>query len=152
MCVLPGYSGRCVRPVLLDPLDLHNTPGPLPARGQRRGPPGGHDEVIQDNVNMSVLNKICFSAHDQEDERRYVTYYQWVGFTLFFQVSPFFSLLKFFDPYFKSPYIPQIRLWLSQWPLALTIEFIAAQSFNKQGDTFVSVLCPSALSLNSGLF
>ena len=34
---------------------------------------------------MEFKNKI-FSAHDQEDERRYVTYYQWVGFTLFFQV------------------------------------------------------------------
>ena len=32
------------------------------------------------------------SAHDQEDERRYVTYYQWVGFTLFFQVSKPHSL------------------------------------------------------------
>ena len=30
---------------------------------------------------------VMTSAHDQEDERRYVTYYQWVGFTLFFQVS-----------------------------------------------------------------
>ena len=29
---------------------------------------------------------VMTSAHDQEDERRYVTYYQWVGFTLFFQV------------------------------------------------------------------
>ena len=26
----------------------------------------------------------------QEDERRYVTYYQWVGFTLFFQVGNLF--------------------------------------------------------------
>ena len=33
-----------------------------------------------------VMSRHC-SAHDQEDERRYVTYYQWVGFTLFFQVS-----------------------------------------------------------------
>ena len=33
-----------------------------------------------------VTSRHC-SAHDQEDERRYVTYYQWVGFTLFFQVS-----------------------------------------------------------------
>ena len=30
---------------------------------------------------------VMTSAHDQEDERRYVTYYQWVGFTLFFQVN-----------------------------------------------------------------
>ena len=29
---------------------------------------------------------VITSAHDNEEERRYVTYYQWVGFTLFFQV------------------------------------------------------------------
>ena len=27
------------------------------------------------------------SSPDEEEERRYVSYYQWVGFTLFFQVS-----------------------------------------------------------------
>ena len=27
------------------------------------------------------------SSADEEEERRYVSYYQWVGFTLFFQVS-----------------------------------------------------------------
>ena len=53
--------------------------------------PGVMTRSAQDNVNLSFLNKICFSAHDQEDERRYVTYYQWVGFTLFFQVSSFLS-------------------------------------------------------------
>jgi hypothetical protein len=30
---------------------------------------------------------VITSAHDNEEERRYVTYYQWVGFTLFFQVN-----------------------------------------------------------------
>ena len=29
---------------------------------------------------------VITSSHDEEDERRYVSYYQWVGFTLFFQV------------------------------------------------------------------
>ena len=33
---------------------------------------------------------VMTSAHDQEDERRYVTYYQWVGFTLFFQAILFY--------------------------------------------------------------
>jgi hypothetical protein len=33
---------------------------------------------------------VITSAHDQEDERRYVTYYQWVGFTLFFQAILFY--------------------------------------------------------------
>jgi len=27
------------------------------------------------------------SSPDEEEERRYVSYYQWVGFTLFFQVT-----------------------------------------------------------------
>ena len=30
---------------------------------------------------------VLSSSDDDEDERRYVSYYQWVGFTLFFQVS-----------------------------------------------------------------
>jgi hypothetical protein len=30
---------------------------------------------------------VITSSHDNEEERRYVTYYQWVGFTLFFQVD-----------------------------------------------------------------
>ena len=30
---------------------------------------------------------VITSSHDNEEERRYVTYYQWVGFTLFFQVQ-----------------------------------------------------------------
>ena len=29
---------------------------------------------------------VITSSHDEPDERRYVSYYQWVGFTLFFQV------------------------------------------------------------------
>ena len=29
---------------------------------------------------------VLSSSDDDEDERRYVSYYQWVGFTLFFQV------------------------------------------------------------------
>ena len=37
---------------------------------------------------------VMTSAHDQEDERRYVTYYQWVGFTLFFQVMRAGSIVK----------------------------------------------------------
>ena len=49
------------------------------------------------NLSVSELNLHNFrevahpgvitSSHDNEEERRYVTYYQWVGFTLFFQVK-----------------------------------------------------------------
>jgi hypothetical protein len=35
---------------------------------------------------------VITSSHDNEEERRYVTYYQWVGFTLFFQVLLFTTL------------------------------------------------------------
>jgi hypothetical protein len=35
---------------------------------------------------------VITSSHDNEEERRYVTYYQWVGFTLFFQVLIFTTL------------------------------------------------------------
>jgi hypothetical protein len=35
---------------------------------------------------------VITSSHDNEEERRYVTYYQWVGFTLFFQVQIFNTL------------------------------------------------------------
>jgi hypothetical protein len=35
---------------------------------------------------------VITSSHDNEEERRYVTYYQWVGFTLFFQVLTFTTL------------------------------------------------------------
>ena len=88
-CAVPGHPRRRVRPVLLDPLHLHDTTGPLATRGQGRGSPGGHDQVRVTRVSghvSRVMSRHC-SAHDQEDERRYVTYYQWVGFTLFFQVS-----------------------------------------------------------------
>ena len=44
-CAVPGHPRRRVRPVLLDPLHLHDTTGPLATRGQGRGPPGGHDQV-----------------------------------------------------------------------------------------------------------
>jgi hypothetical protein len=38
---------------------------------------------------------VITSSHDNEEERRYVTYYQWVGFTLFFQVLLSASWMSF---------------------------------------------------------
>ena len=49
-CAVPGHSRRRVRPVLLDPLHLHDTTGPLATRGQGRGSPGGHDQVRVSHV------------------------------------------------------------------------------------------------------
>ena len=37
---------------------------------------------------------VITSSVDEEDERRYVSYYQWVGFTLFFQVNTQILLLN----------------------------------------------------------
>ena len=54
---------------------------------------------------------VITSNVDDEDERRYVSYYQWVGFTLFFQV--FSLLLPGPFSFYKSSFC---RLFYSTYP------------------------------------
>ena len=132
-CLLAGYSGRCIRPVLLDPLDLHHPQGPLPARGQGRGPPGCHDKVGYIFTSLIFLNKI-FSALTTRRTKgdMWHTTSGWAShFSFRWDSSP--------NPLRSL----QISLYSTNPTLALILQDSVdntAQSFNKQGDTFVSVL------------
>ena len=45
--VFLGHPGRCVRPVLLDPFDVHDTTCPVTSRGSRRGTSGCDDQCTR---------------------------------------------------------------------------------------------------------
>ena len=143
-CLLAGYSGRCIRPVLLDPLDLHHPQGPLPARGQGRGPPGCHDKVGYIFTSLIFLNKI-FSALTTRRTKgdMWHTTSGWASHFSFRWAS---SPKTLFD-HFKSPYIPQIRLLL--W--SFKIQFITQLKvlINRE---ILLCLSSCALSHNSDYF
>ena len=56
------------------------------ARGSGGSTSGSDHISTRPGILDSFLSNHSLYDYDQEDERRYVTYYQWVGFTLFFQV------------------------------------------------------------------
>jgi hypothetical protein len=60
---------------------IHSTYTIPRALSLRVGDEVAHPGVITSNVG-------------EDDEKRYVSYYQWVGFTLFFQVSPYVYVLS----------------------------------------------------------
>ena len=97
----PGRSEH----LLLDPLHLHHPQRLLEAdRWAHSTQHSGHGEGDGDCAGIDVAHPGIDKTIDPE-ERRYVRYYQWVCFCLFFQVD----ISRLFDP------VPVSRSCSDEW-------------------------------------